>query len=70
VSLRELSPFHDAYGYYARGVGERTAVLPEGWQARLVPVPTPAGTGLCLETQIQDLTPGRRRRSKRPSVST
>jgi hypothetical protein len=24
-------------------------VLPDGWEARLVPVPTPAGTGLCLE---------------------
>jgi hypothetical protein len=30
-------------------VGERTAVLPEGWPERLVPVPTPSGTGLCLE---------------------
>jgi len=48
-SIGELSPFHETYGYYAQGVGERTAVLPEGWESRLVPVPTPAGTGLCLE---------------------
>jgi hypothetical protein len=48
-SIGELSPFHETYGYYAQGVGERTAVLPEGWEARLVPVPTPVGTGLCLE---------------------
>ena len=48
-SIGELSPFHEAFGYYAQAVGERTAVLPEGWQARLVPVPTPAGSGLCLE---------------------
>jgi hypothetical protein len=48
-SIGELSPFHDTYGYYAQGVGERTAVLPGGWESRLVPVPTPAGTGLCLE---------------------
>jgi hypothetical protein len=48
-SIGELSPFHETYGYYAQGVGERTAVLPEGWQSRLVAVPTPAGTGLCLE---------------------
>ena len=48
-SIGELSPFHDTYGYYAHGIGERTAVLPEGWESRLVPVPTPAGTGLCLE---------------------
>ena len=24
-------------------------MLPEGWESRLVPVPTAAGTGLCLE---------------------
>jgi hypothetical protein len=48
-SIGELSPFHETYGYYAQGVGERTAVLPEGWESRLVPVPTAAGTGLCLE---------------------
>lgn len=48
-SIGELSPFHETYGYYAQGVGPGTAVLPEGWEARLVPVPTPAGTGLCLE---------------------
>jgi hypothetical protein len=48
-SIGELSPFHDIYGYYAQGVSERTAVLPEGWESRLVPVPTPAATGLCLE---------------------
>jgi hypothetical protein len=48
-SIGELSPFHETFGYYAQGVGERTAVLPEGWESRLVAVPTPAGTGLCLE---------------------
>jgi len=48
-SIGELSPFHETYGYYAQGVGERTAVLPSGWQDRLIPVPTPAGAGLCLE---------------------
>lgn len=48
-SIGELSPFHETYGYYAQGVGVRTAVLPVGWEDRLVPVPTPAGTGLCLE---------------------
>jgi hypothetical protein len=48
-SIGELSPFHDTYGYYAQGVGEATAVLPEGWESRLVPVPTPVGRGLCLE---------------------
>jgi hypothetical protein len=48
-SIGELSPFHETFGYYAQGVGARTAVLPEGWAARLVVVPTSAGRGLCLE---------------------
>jgi hypothetical protein len=48
-SIGELSPFHETYGYYAQAVGERTAILPDGWEARLIPVTTSAGTGLCLE---------------------
>ena len=48
-SIGELSPFHETFGYYAQGVGRRTAVLPAGWQDRLVRVETQAGTGLCLE---------------------
>lgn len=52
-SIGELSPFHSTFGYYAHGVGERTAVLPEGWASRLVPIPAGPATGLCLE--IHDL---------------
>ena len=55
-TLGELSPFHETYGYYAQGVEEGTAVLPQGWKDRLVPVRTPAtrgATGYCLE--IHDL---------------
>jgi hypothetical protein len=55
-SIGEASPFHQTFGYYAHGVGEETAVLPAGWQQRLVPVHnanTGGGTGLCLE--IHDL---------------
>ena len=48
-SIGELSPFHETYGYYAQGVGPRTAVLPAGWEERLVRVETEAGAGLCLE---------------------
>lgn len=48
-SIGELSPFHETFGYYAQAVGPATAVLPGGWEERLVPVPTTAGTGLCLE---------------------
>jgi hypothetical protein len=51
-SIGELSPFHETYGYYAHGVGLRTAVLPSGWEQRLVPVCGPGthgATGWCLD---------------------
>jgi hypothetical protein len=51
-SIGEASPFHDAYGYYAQGVDSSTAILPKGWQERLVPVRndnTRGNTGWCLE---------------------
>lgn len=55
-SIGEGSPFHQTFGYYAHGVGADTAVLPQGWRERLVPVRnenTGGGTGLCLE--VHDL---------------
>lgn len=55
-SIGEGSAFHELYGYYAQGVGEDTAVLPDGWRDRLVRVrnPNTVGiTGLCLE--VHDL---------------
>jgi hypothetical protein len=55
-SIGEGSPFHKTFGYYAHGVGEETAVLPQGWKERLIPVRTEATggtTGLCLE--VHDL---------------
>ena len=55
-SIGEGSPFHELYGYYAQGVGERTAVLPRGWRDRLVRIENPntrGVTGLCLE--VHDL---------------
>ena len=50
--IGEGSPFHEAYGYYAQGVGPQTARLPSGWQKRLVPIRnanTRNVTGWCLE---------------------
>lgn len=51
--LGELSPFHDANGYYAQGVGEDTAWLPTGWRDRVVPFDAPSiltpGRGLAIE---------------------
>jgi Nucleotidyltransferase of unknown function (DUF6036) len=55
-SIGEGSSFHELFGYYAQGVGEDTAVLPNGWRERLVRIDNPntSGiTGLCLE--IHDL---------------
>jgi hypothetical protein len=55
-SIGEGSPFHAAYGYYAQGVSETTAVLPSGWRDRLVPIRnenTRGVTGWCLE--VHDL---------------
>lgn len=51
-AIGELSPFQDAFGYYAQGVGPETAVLPEGWQRRVVKIQnanTDLKIGWCLE---------------------
>jgi hypothetical protein len=51
-AIGEGSPFHDCFGYYAQGVGPETAVLPAGWQGRLVRIQNPntdLKIGLCLE---------------------
>lgn len=46
------SPFHNEFGFYADPVDFNTAVLPKGWQGRLVNFDSPATEGvkgLCLE---------------------
>ena len=51
-AIGEGSSFHELYGYYAQGVGPETAVLPDGWENRLVAVRnenTAGVTGCCLE---------------------
>jgi hypothetical protein len=40
-ALGDGSRFHETFGYYAHGVGAETAVLPAGWQDRLIAVPIP-----------------------------
>ena len=59
--IGELSPFHQAFGYYAHGVGKETAGnLPSGWDQRLFPIRnenTGGVTGFCLE--IHDLAAGK-----------
>lgn len=51
-AIGEGSPFHDCFGYYAQGVGPETAILPSGWQDRLVRIQNPntdLKIGLCLD---------------------
>lgn len=55
-AIGEGSSFHELHGYYAQGVGQETAVLPNGWEDRLVAVSnenTNGITGYCLE--VHDL---------------
>jgi hypothetical protein len=64
-TIGELSPFQQTFGYYAHGVGPETAILPAGWERRLVRVEsenTGLGVGLCLEVHdllISKLAAGR-----------
>ena len=51
-TIGELSIFQDTHGIYAHGVGKETAVLPAGWEKRLVKLSnsnTSGYTGLCLD---------------------
>jgi hypothetical protein len=55
-AIGELSQFHETFGYYAHGVDDTTAILPAGWQERLVPLHntnTGGAVGWCLE--VHDL---------------
>ncbi len=50
-SIGQLSQFDRTFGYHADGVGPETAIVPSGWEARLVPVnsdQTRGATGWCL----------------------
>jgi len=55
-SLGDGSYFHGTFGYYAHGVGPETAVVPAGWEERLVRIEIQPRVGraegaiaLCLE---------------------
>lgn len=51
-AIGELSLFHQTFGYHAHGVDDRTAILPPGWQDRLVRIEndnTRGSVGWCLE---------------------
>jgi hypothetical protein len=51
-AIGEASMFHATFGYYAQGVEAVTAVLPDGWEDRLVRFETAGTRGVvawCLE---------------------
>lgn len=51
-AIGELSPFHETFRYYAHGVGPSTAILPAGWEDRLVKIQnegTRQYVGYCLD---------------------
>ena len=55
-TIGEVSMFHRTFGYYAQGITRSTAILPQGWQDRLIRYETPNTNGVvawCLE--IHDL---------------
>ncbi len=55
-AIGERSLFHETFGYFAHGVDEATAVLPDGWRDRLVPIRnenTGGAVGWCLD--VHDL---------------
>lgn len=64
-TIGELSPFEQSFRYYAHGVGPETAVVPVGWESRLVEVHsefTGGATAFCLEVHdlaISKLVAGR-----------
>ena len=68
-AIGELSLFHQTFGYWAHGVDETTAVLPEGWRSRLVKIDnvnTMGAVGWCLEPHdwpSANSRPGARRTS-------
>ena len=52
-AIGEGSSFHEQFGYYAQGVDEETAILPQGWRDRLIRIDnenTEGKIGLCLES--------------------
>ena len=70
-SIGEASMFHATFGYYAQGVVEDKAVLPDGWRERLVRFQSPGIDGvlaLCLEIHdlwVSEAVAGRRAHARR-----
>jgi hypothetical protein len=53
-AIGELSRFHETYGYYGQGVSVATAVLPEGWEDRLVEISPPRDGARVRSLEVHD----------------
>jgi hypothetical protein len=66
-ALGEFSDFHLQHGFYADGVEPQTAILPKGWEGRLVKVEnenTDGARGWCLDVHdlaVSKLAAGRQK---------
>ena len=66
-AIGELSMFHQSFGYYGQGVGLSTAVLPAGWEDRLIAFErgdTGNAAAVCLDPHdlvLAKLVAGRRK---------
>ena len=56
-ALGDGSPFHQAFGYYAHGIGPETAEAPAGWMDRLIEVAIPARPAASNGPQAHCLEP-------------
>lgn len=55
-SIGEGSPFDETFGYYAHGVSERTACLPDDWASRAVRIEVPGVEGVfCTCPDVNDI---------------
>jgi hypothetical protein len=66
-SIGELSQFHATFGYFADGISPDTAILPAGWEKRLIALSnenTGGATGWCLEPHDLAFTKLAARREK------
>lgn len=53
--IGELSHIHQEHGIYGQGIARETAVLPTGWESRLVEYRTPARSTSAFCLELHDL---------------
>src|SRR5207245_2381458 len=75
ATIGEGSPFQNSFGYFAHGIDETTAILPEGWRERLVlvaariPASSKAGVWSLTTWPLPNTQPGGKRTGTSPVPS-